>query len=143
VPGVIYPRGFIFPVEHVSTTYMGTQGFLNDISSGNGVYEYNINQTDMVNSSYGIGIKRPTNFVTQVVDYESSAESIDVTTTLEGNNTLKYEVEYVFRSPIVNDIYLIPLPFQGRLFYLNYKTPLKVAASQTIIIKVNFYERFF
>ena len=143
VPGVIYPRGFIFPVEYVSTTYMGTQGFLNDISSGNGVYEYNINQTDMVNSSYGIGIKRPTNFVTQVVDYESSAESIDVTTTLEGNNTLKYEVEYVFRSPIVNDIYLIPLPFQGRLFYLNYKTPINVAASQTIIIKVNFYERFF
>ena len=143
VPGVIYPRGFIFPVEYVSTTYMGTQGFLNDISSGNGVYEYNINQTDMVNSSYGIGIKRPTNFVTHVVDYESSAESIDVTTTLEGNNTLKYEVEYVFRSPIVNDIYLIPLPFQGRLFYLNYKTPINVAASQTIIIKVNFYERFF
>ncbi len=143
VPGVIYPRGFIFPVEYVSTTYMGTQGFLNDISSGNGVYEYNINQTDMVNSSYGIGIKRPTNFVTQVVDYESSAESIDVTTTLEGNNTLKYEVEYVFRSPIVNDIYLIPLPFRGRLFYLNYKTPITVAASQTIIIKVNFYERFF
>lgn len=143
VPGVIYPRGFIFPVEYVSTTYMGTQGFLNDISSGNGVYEYNINQTNMVNSSYGIGIKRPTNFVTQVVDYESSAESIDVTTTLEGNNTLKYEVEYVFRSPIVNDIYLIPLPFQGRLFYLNYKTPINVAASQTIIIKVNFYERFF
>ena len=143
VPGVIYPRGFIFPVEYVSTTYMGTQGFLNDISSGNGVYEYNINQTDMVNSSYGIGIKRPTNFVTQVVDYESSAESIDVTTTLEGNNTLKYEVEYVFRSTIVNDIYLIPLPFQGRLFYLNYKTPINVAASQTIIIKVNFYERFF
>lgn len=143
VPGVIYPRGFIFPVEYVSTTYMGTQGFLNDISSGNGVYEYNINQTNMVNSSYGIGIKRPTNFVTHVVDYESSAESIDVTTTLEGNNTLKYEVEYVFRSPIVNDIYLIPLPFQGRLFYLNYKTPINVAASQTIIIKVNFYERFF
>ena len=143
VPGVIYPRGFIFPVEYVSTTYMGTQGFLNDISSSNGVYEYNINRTDIVNSSYGIGIKLPTNFVTQVVDYESSAESIDVTTTLEGNNTLKYEVEYVFRSPIVNDIYLIPLPFQGRLFYLNYKTPLKVAASQTIIIKVNFYERFF
>ena len=143
VPEVIYPRGFIFPVEYVSTTYMGTQGFLNDISSGNGVYEYNINQTDMVNSSYGIGIKRPTNFVTHVVDYESSAESIDVTTTLEGNNTLKYEVEYVFRSPIVNDIYLIPLPFQGRLFYLNYKTPINVAASQTIIIKVNFYERFF
>ena len=143
VPGVIYPRGFIFPVEYVSTTYMGTQGFLNDISSGNGVYEYNINQTDMVNSSYGIGIKRPTNFVTQVVDYESSAESIDVTATLEGNNTLKYEVEYVFRSPIANDIYLIPLPFQGRLFYLNYKTPINVAASQTIIIKVNFYERFF
>ena len=143
VPGVIYPRGFIFPVEYVSTTYMGTQGFLNDISSGNGVYEYNINQTDMVNSSYGIGIKRPTNFVTHVVDYESSAESIDVTTTLEGNNTLKYEVEYVFRSTIVNDIYLIPLPFQGRLFYLNYKTPINVAASQTIIIKVNFYERFF
>ena len=143
VPGVIYPRGFIFPVEYVSTTYMGTQGFLNDISSGNGVYEYNINQTYMVNSSYGIGIKRPTNFVTHVVDYESSAESIDVTTTLEGNNTLKYEVEYVFRSPIVNDIYLIPLPFQGRLFYLNYKTPINVAASQTIIIKVNFYERFF
>ena len=143
VPEVIYPRGFIFPVEYVSTTYMGTQGFLNDISSGNGVYEYNINRTDMVNSSYGIGIKRPTNFVTHVVDYESSAESIDVTTTLEGNNTLKYEVEYVFRSPIVNDIYLIPLPFQGRLFYLNYKTPINVAASQTIIIKVNFYERFF
>lgn len=143
VPGAIYPRGFIFPVEYVSTTYMGTQGFLNDISSGNGVYEYNINRTNMVNSSYGIGIKRPTNFVTQVVDYESSAESIDVTTTLEGNNTLKYEVEYVFRSPIVNDIYLIPLPFQGRLFYLNYKTPINVAASQTIIIKVNFYERFF
>ena len=140
-PGVIYPRGFIFPVEYVSTAYMGTQGFLNNISSGNGVYEYNINQTDI---DYAIGIKRPANFVTQAVDYESSAESIDVTTTLEGNNTLKYEVEYVFRPPIDNDIYLIPLPFHGRLFYLNhYKTPLKVAASQTIIIKVNFYERFF
>lgn len=139
----IEPSGLIFPVEFVHSTLNSHQRFLNEVDDLQGYYEYDINQTDNIASSYGIVSKRPCNFVTQVVNHESSAESIEVITTLEGTNTLKKEVEYVFRSPMDNDIHLIPLPYNGRLFYLLYKNPLKVAASQTIIIKVNFYESFF